>query len=133
VVHTETGRYKPSATAIFCGMVLVMFIGLMLQIVVAQAVENASLKRELRILQKANDIDRDQLTEVLHNLQRLQVEKEFAANKGYVEGIAAVLSPTAKKEIYTQLWHAGYDCGAAAQQYATQVETDTRYTTTQSK
>ena len=129
----DIGKGRPSATAIFGGMLLIMFVGLMLQIVVAQSIENTSLKREIRILQKSNDIDHAQLSEVLYNLQRLQIEKEFAANRSYIEGVVATISSDERKEVYTQLWHNGYDRGTTNQQYLTQSEkdssTDVIYTT----
>lgn len=101
--------------------------GLLCQIIVAQHIENKSLSRELRLANQSLRIESAQTSELMYQLQRLQAERDTVATQNFIAGVTAAVD---KRNQYEEIWHAGYDRGAAVQQYADSLESQAAATYT---
>lgn len=103
-----------SLTPRWLGSVIVVILVLGSQVVVSQWAEITSLKRELRLAEKAKEIEGDQIRDLLYQLSQFRADADFAGNKQFVLGVVeAVTHP----DRYNEVWHAGYDRGTANQKY----------------
>lgn len=91
---------------------------LALQVVLYQYFYINRLEQEVRLAQKAKDIDSDNIRDILYELNQAKTENQFLGSKQFVAGVVEAI---AKPERYSEIWHSGYDRGASVQQYADQV------------
>lgn len=84
------------------------------QVVVSQWAEITSLKRELRLAEKAKAIEADQIRDLLYQLSQARADVEFAGNKQFVLGVVEAIT---HPDRYKEVWHSGYDRGTANQKY----------------
>lgn len=103
---------------------MIVLICLSAQLLLLQHSHTQRLKDEIRLLQQARAIDNDELREALHHLAQARNEQRADDVKSFVAGVAAAVSNPGK---YTEVWHAGYERGAAVQQYADQREREAKY------
>jgi hypothetical protein len=86
--------------------------GAMAQIIFLQAYRINTLYSELEIVSRAKDVESDQSAELMYQLTQLRNQQEIDGMKQYVAGVVqAVNNPKHINEV----WHAGYDRGAAVQ------------------
>lgn len=90
-------------------------LALLLQVILFQHQRISSLNQELRITQKAKEIEQDQSQELMFQLSQSKMENSAMATKYFVAGVVEAVT---KPEHYSEIWHAGYDRGAATQDYA---------------
>lgn len=74
-----------------------------------------SLRDQLRISESSNRIASDQIGDLTYQLLQRNSEKEFTGMREFVAGAVDALR---RPEYYNEVWHAGYDRGAAVEQYA---------------
>lgn len=94
---------------------LIATVALSLQVILFQYQQISSLRQELRITQKAKEIEQDQSQELMFQLSQAKMENSSLSTKYFVAGIVEAVT---KPEHYSEIWHAGYDRGAATQEYA---------------
>jgi len=104
----------------FTFSVLTFVFALFCQIIVAQYIESQSLRRELRIAERALNIEAAQVADLTYQLQQSRVDQSAAATQNFVSG---VVSAVEERDRYNEIWHAGYDRGAAVQQYVNSLDT----------
>lgn len=100
--------------------VLTFVFALFCQIIVAQYIEAQSLRRELRIAERALNIEASQVADLTYQLQQSRIDQSAAATQNFVSG---VVSAVEERDRYNEIWHAGYDRGAAVQQYVNSLDT----------
>jgi hypothetical protein len=79
------------------------------------------LKANLSLSDKAREIDADQIRDLLHINQQLNLEKDAFTAQAYVSGALSVLD---NKEHIEKIWHNGYDRGTEVQNLAYKSERD---------
>lgn len=89
------------------------------QIIVAQYIEAQSLRRELRLTERALNIEAAQVADLMYQLQQSRVDQSAAATQNFVTG---VVSAVEERDRYNEIWHAGYDRGVAVQQYVNSLD-----------
>jgi hypothetical protein len=102
-------KYNPWATA------LMITVALGLQVILFQHQQISSLRDDLRLSQRAKDIETDQSIDLMHQLTQAKLENSTLATKYFVAGVVEAVS---KPDRYAEVWHAGYDRGTAVQQDA---------------
>jgi hypothetical protein len=86
--------------------------GAMAQIIFLQAYRISTLRSELELVSHAKDLESDQSIELMYQLTQMRTQYEIDSVKQYVAGVVqAVNNPKHLNEV----WHAGYDRGAAVQ------------------
>lgn len=89
------------------------------QIIIFQFMIISRLKDEIRIAEKAKDIETDQSQDLMYQLSQMKAEMEASGTRQFVTG---VVSAIAKPDLYTEIWHNGYDRGVATTQYANNLD-----------
>jgi len=100
--------------------VMVFVFALFCQIIVAQYIESQSLRRELRIAERALNIEAAQVADLTYQLQQSRIDQSAEATQNFVSG---VISAVDERDRYNEIWHAGYDRGVAVQQYVNSLDT----------
>lgn len=86
-------------------IICVVFTVLSLQVSVGMFLENLSLKKELRLSEKSKQICTDQIGELMHVVNTLQLEKDMSSTQHFVAGVLETLK---NKDYYSEIWHDGY-------------------------
>lgn len=106
-----------NAWMIVCAIVTIFTV----QIATAMFFEISSLKRELRISEKAKQISDDQINELMYMVSNLRNEKDSISTQQFVAG---VVDSIRNKDNYNAIWHDGYNRGSNVAAYTTQIETE---------
>jgi hypothetical protein len=94
---------------------------LSLQIIIFQLFAINRLHEEIRISEKAKSIENDQSQELMYQLTQMKAEMEAAGTRQFVAGVVEAVS---KPDHFTEIWHNGYDRGAATTQYADSLDVE---------
>lgn len=86
-----------------------------LQIIIFQFIVISRLRDEVRIAEKAKNIETDQSQDLMYQLTQMKAELEAIGTRQFVAGVVAYVT---KPDFYTQIWHDGYDRGVNVTQYA---------------
>jgi hypothetical protein len=102
--------------------------GLAGQFMLAQHSEIKYLQKSLQLQQEYRRINDDDIRSLVAELQQARSQAEGEKTRQFVAGVVAA---TQDPKPFAEIWHAGYDRGAAAQQYADTIAKDKTYTTSQ--
>lgn len=80
------------------------------------------LKQEVSLLEKENNIEKEEIRDLLFQLSQNSLEKEAIGVKHYVAGVVDTIN---KPDYFREIWHSGYDRGSANQQYVDQFKEKT--------
>ena len=95
------------------------------QVIVTQWMWISNLSAQASINAEARSIAADQIQDLMMQIENLRSQQETVAVQQFVAGaVAAYHSP----DRFSQVWHDGYDRGAAVQKYAAETEKKTAYT-----
>jgi hypothetical protein len=97
------------------GVAFLFAAALLFQVVVFQQYQINYLKQELKISEKAKEIEEDQTQDLMYQLTQHKIESEALATKYFVAGVVEAIS---KPDRFSEIWHSGYDRGSSVQQYA---------------
>jgi hypothetical protein len=75
------------------------------------------LKQEISLLERENNIEKEEIRDLLFQLSQSNAEKESIGIKHYVSGVVDTIN---KPDYFREIWHSGYDRGSANQQYVDQ-------------
>lgn len=103
----------------FVAGVLALVFG---QILVSQNNTISILKHEISLLERENNIEREEIRDLLFQVSQNKLEKEAIGIKHYVSGVVDTIN---KPDYFSEIWHSGYDRGVANQQYADQFKKET--------
>lgn len=95
------------------------FLVLSMQVNFFQFMKINRLNDELRITQKAKEIETDQSQDLMYQLTQLKAQVEAEGTRQFVAGVVSAVS---KPDFYTEIWHSGYDRGVATTQYANNID-----------
>lgn len=96
-------------------IVLVCVVTIFGHVVINYQKENSDLKREIVLIQKAKDIESDQVRDLMYSLQNEQSKNESIASRNFVHGVVEALN---RPDYYQKIWHAGYTRGTDTQMLA---------------
>ena len=85
------------------------------QIIIFQFIVISRLRDEVRIAEKAKNIETDQSQDLMYQLTQMKAELEAIGTRQFVAG---VVTSVTKPDFYTEIWHDGYDRGVNVTQYA---------------
>lgn len=77
-------------------------------------VENSWLRKETRLHGAAEDILRDQISDLESTVSRLVSERDFVATQNYVSGAVRAMS---EPDRFGEVWHDGYNKGLEQSRY----------------
>jgi len=80
------------------------------------------LKQEISLLERENNIEKEEIRDLLFQLSQNKIEKEAIGVKHYVSGVVDTIN---KPDYFREIWHSGYDRGSANQQYVDQSKEQT--------
>lgn len=80
------------------------------------------LKQEISLLERENNIEKEEIRDLLFQLSQNNAEKEAIGVKHYVSGVVDTIN---KPDYFREIWHSGYDRGSANQQYVDQSKEQT--------
>lgn len=80
------------------------------------------LRQEISLLEKENNIEKEEIRDLLFQLAQNSLEKEAIGVKHYVSGVVDTIN---KPDYFREIWHSGYDRGSANQQYVNQSKEQT--------
>jgi hypothetical protein len=80
------------------------------------------LKQEISLLERENNIEKEEIRDLLFQLSQNKTEKEAIGVKHYVSGVVDTIN---KPDYFREIWHSGYDRGSANQQYVDQSKEQT--------
>jgi hypothetical protein len=83
--------------------------------------ENLSLRKEIRISQKAKELTDDQIDELTSAISSLRIEKEAISTRQFIAGLIESFDKD-KKDYLNALWHDGYDRGSSVMSYTIQID-----------
>ena len=87
---------------------------LLAQITVSQHNQIKFLQQEVKLLERENNIEKEEIRDLIYEISQKNAEIESSGIKHYVLGaVDAINKPDAVREI----WHNGYDRGSSNQQY----------------
>lgn len=92
------------------------------QIILFQHAHITTLQQNLQLSHRAKEIESDQVVDLVNQLAQTRLEQSINDVKQFVAGVVATVN---KPDHYSEVWHAGYDRGAAVQQYADQLDVKT--------
>lgn len=94
---------------------------LLLQVIVTQYCTISELHNEMRLLQTANRLEHEQIADLSYELERIRDEKSTVGLQQFVAGIVTAVE---NRNQYTEVWHDGYNRGAAVAAYAAKLDAE---------
>jgi hypothetical protein len=106
------------------GSLCASLVILLLQVIVGQYIMLSRYSYELQITDRARSIDKDQISDLMYQLDQLRDQQDGVAERNFVAGVTAAIT---KPDYYNEIWHAGYDRGSAVTIAANEVEKQSAY------
>jgi hypothetical protein len=101
--------------------ICVSVVILLMQVIVTQYSMISELNNELRLVHVANRLEHEQMTDLTYELERVRSESTAVGLQQFVAGIVSAVD---HKDQYTEVWHDGYNRGAAVAQYAAKLDAE---------
>lgn len=101
---------------------IIALITVLCHLLVNQYNQINTLKQEINILDKSDNLEKDQIRDLLFQISQNNLEKEAIGVKNYVAGVVDAID---RPDYYKQIWHSGYDRGVSNQKYSELLEAKT--------
>lgn len=92
--------------------VCISVVVVLVQVIVTQWMCISNLRCRLEIAEQADRINDDQIRDLAMQMETLRITNESEGHKNFVAG---VIKATQTPNLYKEVWHAGYDSGAAVE------------------